>query len=138
VPIGEQDVARFDVAVHDIVLVGVIERFGDLAGDADRLLDRELLFTLDALAEGLALDVRHHGVEQAVGVSAVVQWQDTGMLQAGFDADFAEKAVCAEGGGYLRAQHLDRDTAAVLPIVRAIDARHAPATDLSIQVVPPG
>ena len=39
VPVAEQDVLGLDVAVHDAAAVGVGQRVGDLAGDADGVLD---------------------------------------------------------------------------------------------------
>ena len=55
----EQDVLRLDVAVDDAVGVGVAQRVGDLAGDLERVVDGELLFAVEPVAEGLALDEGH-------------------------------------------------------------------------------
>ena len=60
---GEQDVARLDVAMYHVVLVGVVQRLGDVAGDLDRLADRQLLFPRDPMAKRLALDVGHDVVQ---------------------------------------------------------------------------
>ena len=61
----QQDVLRLDVAVDDVVPVGVVERAGDLRRDAHRVVDRELLLPLESVAQRLALDERHHVVEDS-------------------------------------------------------------------------
>ena len=77
----EQDVARLDVAVHEAVLVGRVERLGELAGDlvarsgsAARLQQQRL--QVDAVDEA-------HGDEQApVDLARFVDRDDVGMVQA--------------------------------------------------------
>jgi hypothetical protein len=59
VPPGEQDVLGLDVPVDDAVPVGAIERVGHLTREANGLLNRELNFSAEAVAEGLALNKRH-------------------------------------------------------------------------------
>ena len=44
----EQDVLGLDVAMDDAVRVGVAERVGDLAGDAERVVERELPLAIRA------------------------------------------------------------------------------------------
>ncbi len=58
-----------------------------------------------------------------------------GVLQAGFDANFAEEALGPERGGQLGREHLDRYVAAVLSGRGPIDVGHAAAADLSIDLV---
>ena len=66
----------------DAVPVRVVERVGDLARDAHRVVDRELLLALEPLAQRLALDEGHDVVEQPVRPSPrVEQRQDVRMLQ---------------------------------------------------------
>ena len=95
-PAEEQDVLRLDVAVDDAALVRVLERFGRLAGDAERVVQRELLLAVEPVPERLALDERHDVVEQPLGLARVVEAEDVGVLEGGGDADFAEEAVAAE------------------------------------------
>jgi hypothetical protein len=69
----EQDVLGLDVAVNDPALVREVERAGHAAGDLDRILDAELLLAIQAVAQRLALDERHHVIEEGVGFARVVQ-----------------------------------------------------------------
>ena len=45
-PIVQQDVFGFDIAVNDIVPVGVVECVSDVDGDADGFFDTELRLTI--------------------------------------------------------------------------------------------
>ena len=80
VAVREQDVLGLDVAVDDALLVGVPERVGDLAGDPDGVVDRQLRLPVEPVAQRLALDERHDVVEEAVGLARVVQRQDVRVL----------------------------------------------------------
>ena len=62
-PVLEEDVLRLEVAVDDAVAVGVVEGREHGQRDAEGVVDGQLLLAIEAGAERLALDVRHH-VEQ--------------------------------------------------------------------------
>ena len=47
----QQDVLRLDVAVDHIVCVRVLQRIPDLARDAQRVVDRQLLLTREPVAQ---------------------------------------------------------------------------------------
>src|SRR3954470_9551580 len=49
----EEDVLGLDVAVNDAVPVRVVERAGDLAGDSQRVVDRELPLAIQSRAKRL-------------------------------------------------------------------------------------
>src|SRR6185369_12193866 len=53
---GEQDILGLDVAMHDPVPVGIVERGRGLAGDTERVLHGELALAAEPVTEGLALD----------------------------------------------------------------------------------
>ncbi len=63
---GEENVFRFDVAVHHAALVRGSERVGDFAQQSHGLIHRQLAAARETLAQRLAVDVRHHVVEEAV------------------------------------------------------------------------
>jgi len=46
--------------------VRVVERIGHTLRDTDRLIHTKLLLALDALLERLAVDERHHVIQEAV------------------------------------------------------------------------
>ena len=72
----------------------------------------QLLLLVEPVPERFALDERHDVVEQPAGrLARVVQTEDVGVLEIGGDADFAEEAVAAEGGGELGPEDLDGDRA---------------------------
>ena len=108
----EQDVLRLDVAVDDCA-VGVLERVGDLAGELERVPERELLFPLQPVPQRLAFHVRHDVVEEARRLRPSRRGQDVGMMEPGGDLDFAEEPLGAERGGELGVQDLDGDVTVV-------------------------
>ena len=114
----------------------VAQRVGDLARDLERVVDRELALAVEALAEGLALDVGHDVVDQAIGLVGVVERQDVGVVQPGGDLDLAQEPGGAHLRGQVGAEHLDRDLALVLEVVGQEDARHPALSQLALEAVP--
>ncbi len=80
---GDQHVCRLDVAMHDQVLVGVMDGVADLEEQAQAVF--QFVFALAAVIQNrLALDVIHHQVGQAgVGCTAVEQPHDVGVVEGG-------------------------------------------------------
>src|SRR2546425_6954743 len=88
--------------------------------------------------EGFALDVRHHVVEEAVGLAGVDQRQDVGVVEASGNLDLAEEPLRAERAGQLGVQNLDCDLAMVLPIMGKVDRGHPAAAELALDRVSVG
>src|SRR5438093_1089182 len=105
----EQDVLRLDVAMQDVVAVGVVQGIRHLGGDVQRVLERELALAVQAAAQRFPLYVGHHVVQQAVGFPGVVQWQDVWMGEAGGDVDLAQEAIRPQARGQVGAEHLEGD-----------------------------
>jgi len=118
--------------------VGVAQRVGHLEGDMDRVLDRELRFAIEPVAERLALDEGHDVIEEPVGFSRVVQAEDVGMLELRGEADFAVEPLGADGGAELRVEDLDRHLAVVLDVLREEDGGHPARAELPLDAVPVG
>ena len=55
------------------------------------------------------------------------------MLERGRRPDFHHEALGAKHGGQLRLEHLDRDLAVVLEVVREIDGGHAASPELALE-----
>src|SRR3989442_3082890 len=60
------------------------------------------------------------------------------MTEAGGGFDLPEKPLPPEGGCELRRQHLDRDGATVLQVLRKVDRGHSPAPQLALDRVATG
>src|SRR5437870_5200005 len=115
--------------------VRVRQRARRLGRDLHRVLERQLLLALQAIAQRLALDVRHDVIEEAGRGAGVVQGQDVGMLQPGGDLDLAQKPLGAERGRDLGVQDLDRHRSAVFQVLRQEHRGHASTAQLPLDRV---
>ncbi len=115
---GEEDVFRLDVAMDDAARVRVLERRGDLAGDAERFVDRESSLAAEPFAKRLAFDERHGEEHASVGLSGIEEGEDVRVVEPGDGADLGEEAVVADRGVELRVQDLQRDRPVVFQVGR--------------------
>jgi hypothetical protein len=105
-----------------------------------------LLFTIEAIAQRLTLDMRHHIVQeivcQPVRLSArppaVKQRQDIGVLQMGRGLDLGQKTLGADDRCQLRPQDLERHLAVVLDVVCQVHGSHTTSTELVLDGVAVG
>ena len=86
----------------------------------------------------LAVDERHHVVEEAVGLAAVEKREDVRVLQRRGGLDLPHEPLGAEDGGELGLQHLERHLAVVLQVLRQVDGGHAPLAQLPLDAVAVG
>ena len=133
--IVQEDVLGLDVAMDDAVPVRVVERRADLLCEPHRVVDGKLVLALEAIAERLALDERHHVEQESVGLPRVEQRQDVRMLQRRRRLDLGEEPIGADDGRELGAKHLHRNTPVVLEIVREIDGGHPTGAELALESV---
>jgi hypothetical protein len=103
---GEHDVFGLDVAMHHSLFVRVGQRVRHVGRNAHGVSDRELFFSVESVAQRLALNVRHHVVEEASGGARVVQRQDVRMLQPRGRFDLEEEPVGPESRREFGVQHL--------------------------------
>jgi hypothetical protein len=122
--VPQQDVLGLDVPVDHALLVRVGERVGHLARDPHGLFDAELLLAVDPAPERLALDVRHHIVEEAVRLPRVVEREDVRVLERGRRLDLGQEALAPDHRGELRLEDLERDLALVLEVLGEVDGGH--------------
>jgi hypothetical protein len=106
--------------MDDSLPMSVVERLSDVRGDPHRIVHGKLMLTVDAVAEGLALDVRHDVEQEAVGLAGIEQRQDVWMLEVGCDLDLGQKAFSP-----FRLQDLEGHFAVVLEVVGQVDRGHA-------------
>ena len=71
-PVIDQDVLGLDVAVHDALLVRILERVGRLGGEQHRVIDAERPRSVEARPQRLAPDERHDVVQLPVVFPGVV------------------------------------------------------------------
>ncbi len=134
-PFLEQDVLGLDVAMDDVVAMGVIERLGHLMRDLHGIDHRQPVVPGEAQPERIVLDERHNVEQQPAGLAVVVQLEDVGVLQAGGDLDLAQKALGTEGRAQLGAQHFDGDPALEAQVVGEKDHGHPAAANLALHGV---
>ncbi len=134
----EQDVLGLDVAVDHPVPMGVVEGRRHLAGDLHGVLDGQLLFAFQPLAQRLALDVGHHVVEQLTGSVRIMERQDVGVLKLGGHLDLPQEALRTQRGGQLGMQDLDRHRPVMLEILGQVYGRHSPVAQLAFDPVTTG
>jgi hypothetical protein len=138
---GEQNILRLYVAMDDLPAVGIIQRLGHLPCDPDGLLDRQLKIPAQALAQGLALDERHGKPEHparpchCVHLTGVVHRQDVGMLKPGGQPDLPQESLGPKRSGQIGVEHLERNQAVVLQVMRQIHHGHAPVAELALDGV---
>ena len=134
--VREQDVGRLHVAVHDAAGVRGVERVGHLAGNAQRVGERQRSLALEPLLQRIARDERHDEERQLAPHARVEQRQDVRMMNAGDEPDLGQKPLGGEG--QCRPQHLQGDRAIVLAIVGQVDHGGGAMADLSLDLVPLG
>ena len=94
-PALEENVLRLDVAMDDADRVGVLQGVGDLAGNAQRIVERKLALAVEPSAKCLAPHVRHHVVEQRVRGPAVEEREDVRVLEPRRRPDLAQEPLAA-------------------------------------------
>ena len=98
----------------------------------------KLSFADQPVAQGLALDERHHIVEQAVGFTGIDEAEDVRMLELGGEPDLALEALAPHGDRQLGMQDFDGHVAVVTYVPRQEDGRHASPAKLPLNLVPVG
>jgi hypothetical protein len=126
----EQDVLRLHVAVHDAVGVRVREAARRLADEPERILDRQRPAGRQVLLQVRPADELEDDVLAVLHLAAVDHRDEVRVRELR-----DRPRLAAEARDVLRVvrerlvQHLERDVALEDAVVRAVDARHAAATE---------
>jgi len=120
--------------------MGVPESIGQLARDADGIVQRELPLAGEPLTEGFARDTGHGepqepGTSMSLGDAAVEDRDDVGVLEPGGELDLAEESIRTEGSRELWAKQLERDRPIVPQVLGEPDGTHAAAAELTLEEV---
>ncbi len=137
-PSLEEDVLGLDIAMHDVLRVGVRQRFGDVAGDRQGIGEGEPALPREPMAQGLSLDIRHDVEEQSVRDARIEQRQDVGVGETGGHLDFAEEPVGPQGNAELGPQHLHGHQPVVTQVAGEVDDGHPATTNFAVDCVAVG
>ena len=138
VPIGEENVLRLHVAMHEPLAVREIETGADFLRDAQRVFQRQLPRLGQTLAQRSSRDVGLHVIEQSSGFARVDQRDDVRVSQLGSNADLAQKTIGAEAGRDFGSQDFDRDLSPVLLFFGEVHRRHSAAPQLPLDGIAVG
>ena len=132
----EQHVLRLDVAMQHAQPVRIRERVGDWRRDVDRACTGHASALHDLLTQRSTIDEGHHVVDEPVRLSGIVQRQDVWMHHARDDVDLVQEPFGADRARDVRTQHLERDVAVMLAVVRDVYRRHPAASEDATDLVP--
>ena len=131
----QEDITGLDVPVDDAVAVGVVECARHLLGDYDRVLDAQLLLSVQSFPERLPLHMRHDVEEESIRLARIEERQDVRVLQIGRRLDLGQEALGTDHRGQFGLQDLEGHFAVVLDILGQVDGRHAAFAELTLNGV---
>ena len=130
------DVRRFEIAMDDALVVRDFERFGNLASDRQRFVDRNRAGR-EAIGQRGAADELHDERHSGARIFHAVDRRDVRMVQRREQLRFAMKARQAlRVAGDFRQQHFDRDVAVELRVARAVHLAHAACPEQRLNLIP--
>ena len=124
---GEENILGFDVPVHYALRVRVLERFGDVAKDPDRIGDRQFSGALKSRAQRLAFDAGHRVIKKILFRAGEEKRNDMRVLQPRCELNLATKPVDIEARTQLRGQNFYDDVATERDFADDEDPRHSTA-----------
>jgi hypothetical protein len=128
-PLGDEDIRRLDVPVHDPLGVGRVQRVGNLDSEREQRIQRQRSLGEDVLQRA-SLEQLHRDEGTAFILVDVVDRADVRVIQGRGRARLApeplERVLVAEGLG----QELQGDESAQLQILGPEDDAHAAAAKL--------
>ena len=132
----EQQVGWFDVAVHHLILVQVLQGQGGLRQEQARLGRIQAPVPLEVLIQVDTIDVFESQVQHAIGLSELVNADDVFVPELGDVPRLTAEALDQDGfGNQLGRQYLVRHLAAEIGVHRPVDDGHAAAGQMGQDVV---
>src|ERR1700688_1103296 len=85
--LGDENVRRLDVAMHDALGMGRVERVGNLDAESQKrvIVERP---SCDVVLQGLALEILHRDVRLLVTLADFVNRANVGMVESGSGTRF--------------------------------------------------
>ena len=96
----EQNILRFDVAMHDAFVMRKLERLANLRDDLQRLARAKVCPRAHRLPQIQPIHKFHDEVGQPVHLAEFVDGDDVGMIQLGQRAGFAIEPFGKSGAGW--------------------------------------
>ena len=126
----DQDVRGLHVTVDEPLLVGRVQRLGNLLEQRDRANGVECAFLREQVSQIRAVDVAHGEEQRAVLLSRVEDRDDMRVVERGGNARLAQEAL-AEAAviGKVGCDHLERHLAPEALFLSAIDRAHSSSAD---------
>jgi hypothetical protein len=127
--VGNKNICRLDVAVHDSLGVRRVEGVGDINGDGHQQIELKRLVA-DQVLQGLAFEVLHGDEGTAVVLANIVNRTNVGMIEAGSGLGFAaESAEQMLVGGNVVGKELEGDEAAQAGVLGLENHSHPAAAE---------
>ncbi len=131
IALAHKDVGRLDIAMHKALSMGIVQGSGDLFDDVRCPVGRQRTLLLDDLLQGMALEILHDDIVDAVLVPDVVDDDDIGVAQSSSGLSFSLEAldellIVAELGW----KRLDGHVTVEGWLIGAVDNGHATPPEL--------
>ncbi len=123
-PLGEKDVGRLNIPVHDAGRVRDVQAIGQCGGNVEECSEINRT-AKQPLLQRFAVQQLHDNERPTIRVTDVVDRADVGMLQSGHRSRFALRSLSRlRGISQMRGDNLDRDVASQARIAGLVNLTH--------------